>query len=100
MSQQSGSTGSVFGGTKPVEARHRFDEARLTLWMPENVSGFKGPLTIAQFKGGQSNPSDRLDTPDHSYAMRRKPLVKLLPSAHAVDRVPFQETRRFTLSMT
>jgi aminoglycoside phosphotransferase (APT) family kinase protein len=86
MSQQSGSTESVFGGTKPVEERHRFDEARLTLWMQENVSGFKGPLTTSQFKGGQSNPSYRLDTPDHSYVMRRKPLGKLLPSAHAVDR--------------
>ena len=86
MSQQSGSAESVFSGTKPVEDRHRFDEARLALWMQENVSGYKGPLTVSQFKGGQSNPSYRLDTPDHSYVLRRKPMGKLLPSAHAVDR--------------
>ena len=86
MAGESGSTDDVFGGTKPVEERHRFDEARLASWMKANVSGFQGPLTITQFKGGQSNPSFRLDTPGHSYVMRRKPLGKLLPSAHAVDR--------------
>jgi aminoglycoside phosphotransferase (APT) family kinase protein len=86
MAGESGSTDDVFGGTKPVEERHRFDEARLASWMKEHVSGFAGPLTVSQFKGGQSNPSFRLDTPAHSYVMRRKPLGKLLPSAHAVDR--------------
>ena len=75
-----------FSGTKPVEERHRIDEARLEGWMRENVEGFGGPLTVLQFKGGQSNPTYRLDTPDRSYVMRRKPFGKLLPSAHAVDR--------------
>ena len=46
----------------------------------------QGPLTVLQFKGGQSNPTYRLDTPGRSYVMRRKPFGKLLPSAHAVDR--------------
>ena len=86
MSGAAASTDDVFGGTKPVEERHRFDEARLAEWMKANVSGYQGPLTVTQFKGGQSNPSFRLDTPSHSYVMRRKPLGKLLPSAHAVDR--------------
>ena len=86
MAGASASTDDVFGGTKPVEERHRFDEARLAEWMKANVSGYEGPLTVSQFKGGQSNPSFRLDTPTHSYVMRRKPLGKLLPSAHAVDR--------------
>ena len=52
----------------------------------QNVEGYKGPLTVLQFKGGQSNPTYRLDTPGRSYVMRRKPFGKLLPSAHAVDR--------------
>ena len=86
MAGDSGSTDDVYGGTRPVEERHRFDEARLASWMKDNVSGFSGPLTVRQFKGGQSNPSYRLDTPGHSYVLRRKPLGKLLPSAHAVDR--------------
>jgi aminoglycoside phosphotransferase (APT) family kinase protein len=75
-----------FSGTKPVEERHRIDEANLARWMSEHVEGFAGPLTVSQFKGGQSNPTYRLDTPKTSYVMRRKPFGKLLPSAHAVDR--------------
>ncbi len=75
-----------FSGTKPVEERHRIDEMRLERWMRENVAGYAGPLTVLQFKGGQSNPTYRLDTPARSYVMRRKPFGKLLPSAHAVDR--------------
>jgi aminoglycoside phosphotransferase (APT) family kinase protein len=79
-------TSDVFSGTKPVEERHRFDEARLEQWMKQNVEGYAGPLTVLQFKGGQSNPTYRLNTPGRSYVLRRKPFGKLLPSAHAVDR--------------
>ena len=75
-----------FSGTKPVEERHRVDEQKLAAWMADHVEGFAGPLTVLQFKGGQSNPTYRLDTPERSYVMRRKPFGKLLPSAHAVDR--------------
>ncbi len=75
-----------FSGTKPVEERHRFDELRLEAWMRDNVEGYQGPLVVLQFKGGQSNPTYRLNTPNRSYVMRRKPFGKLLPSAHAVDR--------------
>jgi aminoglycoside phosphotransferase (APT) family kinase protein len=75
-----------FSGTREVEERHRVNEANLAKWMSENVEGFKGPLTVLQFKGGQSNPTYRLNTPGRSYVMRRRPFGKLLPSAHAVDR--------------
>src|ERR1700736_6732617 len=54
--------------------------------MRQHVEGYGGPLTVLQFRGGQSNPTYRLDTPDRSYVMRRRPFGKLLPSAHAVDR--------------
>jgi aminoglycoside phosphotransferase (APT) family kinase protein len=75
-----------FSGTKPVEERHRIDDVRLDAWMREHVEGYAGPLIVLQFKGGQSNPTYRLDTPSRSYVLRRKPFGKLLPSAHAVDR--------------
>src|SRR5581483_10588425 len=52
----------------------------------EHVEGFKGPVTVTQFQGGQSNPTYRLSTPGREYVLRRKPPGKLLPSAHAVDR--------------
>jgi aminoglycoside phosphotransferase (APT) family kinase protein len=73
-------------GTKPVEERHRIDEASLLTWLEANVEGFQGPLEVRQFKGGQSNPTYQLVTPGRSYVLRRKPPGKLLPSAHAVDR--------------
>jgi aminoglycoside phosphotransferase (APT) family kinase protein len=73
-------------GTKPVDDRHRIDEAALLTWMQANVDDFHGPMEVRQFKGGQSNPTYQLVTPTHRYVLRRKPPGKLLPSAHAVDR--------------
>jgi len=73
-------------GTIEVPGKDRLDEAILTAWMQENIAGFCGPLTMAKFKGGQSNPTYRIDTPAQSYVLRRQPFGKLLPSAHAVDR--------------
>ncbi len=75
-----------FKGVKPVEERHRLDEASLDAWLRANVEGYAGPLTINQFKGGQSNPTYQLVTPPRKYVLRKKPGGKLLPSAHAVDR--------------
>jgi aminoglycoside phosphotransferase (APT) family kinase protein len=76
----------LFTGTKDVTDAHRFDETKLAAWMQANVEGYAGPLTVRQFKGGQSNPTYQLITPTKKYVMRRKPPGKLLPSAHAVDR--------------
>ena len=76
----------TFSGTKPVEPRHQFDEAALDRWLSANVEGYAGPLRVLQFKGGQSNPTYRLETPGRAYVLRRKPFGPLLPSAHAVDR--------------
>ncbi|MBE7220021.1 MAG: phosphotransferase family protein [Caulobacteraceae bacterium] len=76
----------TFSGTREVSERDRFDEAALARWMADHVEGFEGPLTVRQFKGGQSNPTYELSTPGRAYVLRRKPFGKLLPSAHAVDR--------------
>jgi aminoglycoside phosphotransferase (APT) family kinase protein len=73
-------------GTREVREAHRFDVAALQAWMEREVEGFAGPLSIEQFKGGQSNPTYKLITPGRSYVLRRKPPGKLLPGAHAVDR--------------
>src|SRR5215210_833724 len=73
-------------GTREVAERLRFDEAALARWMESHVEGFHGPLAISQFKGGQSNPTYRLNAGGRSYVLRRKPPGKVLPGAHAVDR--------------
>jgi aminoglycoside phosphotransferase (APT) family kinase protein len=77
-----------YSGTRPVAAQHAFDVGALEAYLRAHLPGFRGPLTVEQFKGGQSNPTFRLDTPSGSYVMRAKPgpASKLLPSAHAIDR--------------
>jgi aminoglycoside phosphotransferase (APT) family kinase protein len=55
-------------------------------YLARALDGFRGPLAVARFKGGQSNPVYRLSTPSRSYVLRRKPFGKLLPSAHAIER--------------
>jgi len=50
------SDAEIFSGVKPVEPRHRIDEAKLAAWMDAHVRGFAGPLTVQQFRGGQSTP--------------------------------------------
>ena len=76
----------AFSGTKEVAGALQIDAARLEQYLAAQVEGFAGPLTIKQFKGGQSNPTYLLETPARAYVLRRKPPGKLLPSAHAVDR--------------
>ena len=73
-------------GTQDVREAHRFDELRLETYLSSHIEGFSGPLTVTEFKGGQSNPTYRLDASSGNYVLRRKPSGKLLKSAHAVDR--------------
>ncbi|HJV95471.1 MAG TPA: phosphotransferase family protein, partial [Albitalea sp.] len=78
----------AYTGTKPIAEGHAFDIAALQAYLETQLEGFAGPLTVEQFKGGQSNPTYKLITPSASYVMRSKPgpAAKLLPSAHAIDR--------------
>lgn len=73
-------------GTTPVREGYHFDEAALAGWMETHVEGFAGPLSVEQFKGGQSNPTYKLVTPGRSYVLRRKPPGQVLKGAHAVER--------------
>ena len=77
---------SANSGTSTVREQHRFDEAALASWMAAHIDGYAGPLEVAQFKGGQSNPTYRLSTPTRNYVLRRKPPGQTVQGAHAVDR--------------
>ncbi len=72
--------------TIPVREAHRFDEGRLANYLERRVDGFRGPCSVLQFEGGQSNPTYLLQCPDRKYVLRKKPPGRLLPSAHAVER--------------
>src|SRR5260370_16349624 len=76
----------AFSGTKQVAAPLALDVARLKSFLASRLPDCSAPLTVHQFKGGQSNPTYLLQTPGRRYVLRRKPPGKLLPSAHAVDR--------------
>jgi len=73
-------------GTRAPQAP--LDVAALARWAQAHLDGFAGPLEVAQFKGGQSNPTYKLTTPGGVYVLRSKPgpVAKLLPSAHAIER--------------
>lgn len=73
-------------GTTPVREGFGFDVAALAGWMRVHVEGFMEPLSVEQFKGGQSNPTYKLITPGGNYVLRRKPSGVLLKGAHAIDR--------------
>jgi len=79
-------TADANAGTVAVREAHRFDEAALAHWLAGHVEGYAGPLSVEQFKGGQSNPTYKLATPRRSYVLRRKPPGQLVKGAHAVDR--------------
>ena len=77
-----------FTGTRAVAESHAFDVAALEAYLTRQLPGFSGPLGVEQFKGGQSNPTYKLITPQRAYVLRSKPgpAAKLLPSAHAIER--------------
>ncbi|MGB7182966.1 MAG: phosphotransferase family protein, partial [Burkholderiaceae bacterium] len=72
----------------PVSERQQFDVGDLQDFLRDKLPGFTGPLTVEQFKGGQSNPTFKLTDPNGAWVMRCKPAPadKLLKSAHAIDR--------------
>jgi aminoglycoside phosphotransferase (APT) family kinase protein len=69
-----------------VRSAHRFDENALATYLERSVDGFRGPLALRQFEGGQSNPTFLLETPTSRYVLRKQPPGELLRSAHQVDR--------------
>ncbi|WP_150293893.1 phosphotransferase [Sphingobium estronivorans] len=73
-------------GTTRVREGFAFDETALAVWMDANIDGFAGPITVEQFKGGQSNPTYKLCTPAKNYVLRRKPAGQILKGAHAIER--------------
>ena len=73
-------------GTEPVREGYGLDQAALERWLKDHVPGFAGPLIVEQFKGGQSNPTYKLVTPDRAFVLRKKPPGAILKGAHAVER--------------
>src|SRR5580698_1781607 len=58
-----------FTGTKEVAESHRFDEKKLEAYLAARIDGFQTPMEVRQFKGGQSNPTYKLITPNRNYVL-------------------------------
>jgi aminoglycoside phosphotransferase (APT) family kinase protein len=69
-----------------VREAHRFDEGALDRYLAEHLEGYRGPLRVRQFEGGQSNPTYLLSAESGDYVLRKKPPGVLLPRAHMVER--------------
>ena len=80
------SSATVLAQTTPVRQGHELNRERLADYLAEHVEGFRGPVEVRQFEGGQSNPTFFLRTSDGDYVLRKKPPGQLLPSAHQVER--------------
>lgn len=67
---------------------HTFDLPldALGAWLAPRLPEFGGPLHATKFKGGQSNPTYRIESGAARCVLRRKPPGLLLASAHAIDR--------------
>jgi len=76
----------VVGQTTSIRHGHEIDDNALDRYLREHLPGYRGPLDIRQFEGGQSNPTYLLHTSDRDYVLRKKPPGQLLPSAHQVER--------------
>ena len=80
-----------FQGTQTPTGNLPFDPRKLQDWLNATLDKtltLEGPLSVEQFKGGQSNPTYLLKASNAQYVMRTKPAPKsqLLPSAHAIER--------------
>jgi aminoglycoside phosphotransferase (APT) family kinase protein len=72
--------------SREVSERHRFDSESLRRWIDVHVERTREPLTIRQFRGGQSNPTFWVSDGEREWVLRKKPPGVLLPSAHQVER--------------
>jgi aminoglycoside phosphotransferase (APT) family kinase protein len=80
------SSAEVLKQTTAVRPGHEIDALSLEQYLADHLPGFRGPLEVRQFEGGQSNPTYFLHAASGDYVLRKKPPGQLLPSAHAVDR--------------
>ncbi|SIT45636.1 Aminoglycoside phosphotransferase [Paraburkholderia piptadeniae] len=81
------SASNRFEGTRQVGAG-LFDLASLDRFIAAHVPNYEGAVSIAQFNGGQSNPTYKLSGSKYNWVLRTKPgpVSQLLPTAHAIER--------------
>lgn len=69
-----------------MSGSYDIDIAKLSDYLKQHVAGFRDPVSLKKFSGGQSNPTFLVNAASGQYVLRCQPWGKLLKSAHAVDR--------------
>ncbi|KAM9308873.1 acyl-CoA dehydrogenase family member 11 [Gastrophryne carolinensis] len=74
--------------TSSVRDNHRFDEQSLDHYLSAQLPGYSSPapLSIRQYRSGQSNPTFFLQKGPNKFVLRKKPHGSLLPGAHRIER--------------
>ncbi|KAM3928153.1 acyl-CoA dehydrogenase family member 11 [Leptodactylus fuscus] len=76
--------------TTAVRGQHRFDEDKLDDYLTSQLADFStspsAPLTVRQYRSGQSNPTFFLQKGQKKFVLRKKPHGPLLPGAHRIER--------------
>ena len=75
-----------FEGAGAVRPGFELPVEQLTDWLKSHLPELATPIRLSQFKGGQSNPTYRIDAGEKAYVLRRKPSGAILKGAHAVER--------------
>jgi aminoglycoside phosphotransferase (APT) family kinase protein len=70
----------------PAEAWTVSHAQALRDWLSARLGPWDGPFVVERCRGGQSNPSYRLQAGARRWLLRKKPEGPVLPSAHAVER--------------
>jgi len=73
--------------TSEVRQGHDIPIPSLEAYLVKTLPGFVGPLTVRQFKVGQSNPTFLvIDGTGKRFVVRKKPSGKLIATAHMIER--------------
>jgi aminoglycoside phosphotransferase (APT) family kinase protein len=76
----------LFSGTEEPPSNYALDTSSLNSYLGKHLKGYREPLRIEKFRGGQSNPTYKLSAGSGEYVLRCKPSGAVLSSAHAIDR--------------
>ncbi|MBD2749365.1 phosphotransferase family protein [Microvirga sp. BT688] len=63
-----------------------FDAESLDRFLRASIPGLSGAMSLERIAGGQSNPTFFVTYDTRRLVLRKQPIGKLLPSAHAIDR--------------
>mgnify|MGYP005671759105 CR=1 FL=1 len=78
-------------GTKEMSKKHFIDAKVLNEYLEQEIENYKGPLTIEEFIGGQSNPTYLLKTFSASYVLNSENSRKKIVDLQTANKYQYNE---------